>query len=65
LSVSQSRPPDTRLYTRDLEGLQFGCGMKAVEVPVIFIYTPSKDVKAKTAGELVAMEFVPKGFLLD
>jgi tetratricopeptide (TPR) repeat protein len=65
LSVSQSRPPDTRLYTRDLEGLQIGCGMKALEVPVIFTYTPSKDAKAKTAGELVAMEFVPKGVVLD
>ncbi len=65
LSVSPSRQPETRGYTPDIEGLQFGCGMKAVDVPVIFTFVPSKDPKAKTAGELVAMEFVPKGFVLD
>ena len=65
LSVNPSRQPETRAYTRDIEGLQFGCGMKAVEVPVLFTFTPGNDAKAKTAGELVALEFVPKGFVLD
>lgn len=65
LSVNQTRQPENRAYTRDVEGLQIGCGMKAVDIAVIFTYTPSKDAKAKTAGELVAMEFVPKGFVLD
>ena len=65
LSVNPSRQPETRGYTPDIEGLHFGCGMKPLDIPVIFTYVPSKDAKAKTAGELVAMEFVPKGFVLD
>ena len=56
---------EIRGFVPDLEGLRFGCGMKAVEAPVVFTYRPNSDPKSKTAGELVALEFVPKNFTLD
>lgn len=54
-----------RVYTPDLAGLQFGCGIKPIEFPAVFIYTDKPDSKAKTAGEIVSVEFVPKTFILD
>jgi hypothetical protein len=54
-----------RAYTPDVEQLQFGCGMKQVDVPVVFVYKENSDAKAKTGGELVTLEFVPKNFTLD
>jgi hypothetical protein len=62
-AVSQSI--QMRAYTPDVEQLQFGCGMKQVDIPAVFTYKESSDAKAKTAGELVALEFVPKSFTLD
>ena len=51
-------------YTPDIEHLQIGCSMKAVDVPVVFVYKPAAGSKA-AAGELVSIEFVPKTFTLD
>ena len=65
LSANPSRQPQIRAYTNDIEGLQIGCGMKAVDAPVLFTYAANSDPKAKTAGEVVSLEFVPKGFALD
>jgi hypothetical protein len=65
LSVSPAKQPQIRGYTREIEGLQFGCNMKAVEVPVVFTFAGNADQKAKTAGELIALEFVPQGFVLE
>lgn len=62
-AVSQSI--QMRAYTPDVEQLQFGCGMKQVDIPAVFTYKENTDAKAKTAGELVALEFVPKSFNLD
>jgi tetratricopeptide (TPR) repeat protein len=50
-------------FTPDIENLQLGCGMPAVEIPVVFVYKP--DPKGKVHGELVSLEFVPKGFTLE
>ena len=65
LAAHPSRQPQIRGFIRDIEGLQFGCGMKAVDLPVVFTYTANSDPKAKTAGEIISLEFVPKGFVLD
>ena len=53
-----------RAFTPDVESLQLGCGMKAVEVPIVFIYKNAAEPKRKVAGELVSIEFVPKTFTL-
>jgi tetratricopeptide (TPR) repeat protein len=54
-----------RAYTPDIEQLQFGCAMKQVDIPVVFTYKENADAKAKTGGEIVSLEFVPKSFSLD
>jgi thioredoxin-like negative regulator of GroEL len=54
-----------RGFTPEIEGLQFGCNMKPSEIPVVFTYKPVDDPKSKTAGDLVAIEFVPKSFVLE
>lgn len=53
------------LFVRDLEGMQFGCSLKPVEFPVVFVYSDKPDPKTKTAGEIVSLGFVPKSFVLD
>ena len=60
----QNQPPKISLYTPDLQGMQFGCGIKPVEFPAVFIYNDKPDAKAKTAGEIVSLEFVPMSFTL-
>lgn len=52
-------------YTPEVEGVQLGCGMKSVDIPVVFIFKPSANAKAKAVGELVSLEFVPKSFTLN
>ena len=54
-----------RAYTPDIENLQVGCGMKPLDVPVVFVYKNTPDKKRKVSGDLVSLEFVPKTFTLD
>ena len=65
LSNTGSPGPFLGSYTPDVENLQFGCGMKNVDVPAVVVYKVSTEAKAKVAGELVSLEFVPKTFQLD
>ena len=53
------------VYAPDLAGMEFGCAIKPVEFPAVFIYTDKPDSKTKTDGEIVSLEFVPKSFVLD
>ena len=64
LSNPASNKLAMRAFTPDVEHLQIGCGMKAVEIPVIITYTGVPDKKSKANGELIALEFVPKSFVL-
>ena len=57
--------PQIRAYTPDVAQTQFGCNTKAVETPVVFTYKDRPDNKNKTQGEIVALEFVPKSFVLE
>ena len=54
-----------RLFTRDLEGLKFGCSITPMDTPAIFIYADRPDEKAKVTGEIVSIDFVPKTFVLE
>lgn len=56
---------EMRAFTPDVEHLQIGCGMKAVEIPVVITFTQVPDKKSKANGELIALEFVPKSFVLQ
>lgn len=51
-------------YRPDLAGA-IGCGKRAVLDPVVVTYRPDPTPVAGTAGTVVAIEFVPKGFVLD
>ena len=53
------------MHTQELEGVQFGCGIKPIEVPAVVTYTVKADSKAKTVGEIVSLDFVPKSFTLN
>ena len=54
-----------RLFTRELEGMQFGCRMQPIDVPVVFTYRDTPNSKSGSDGEIVSLEFVPRGFTLD
>ena len=64
LKLSGGAKPELKGYTPDIENVQFGCGMKPLEVPAVITYRESIDKKAKISGELIALEFVPKDFVL-
>jgi len=54
-----------RVFTPDLSGMQFGCGTSVMDIPAVIVYTNKPDSKLKTAGEIVAIDFVPKSFKLE
>lgn len=64
LSSSADKKMEMKAFTPDVEHLQIGCGIKAVQIPVVITYTEMPDKKSKTNGELIALEFVPKSFVL-
>ncbi len=49
-------------FTQDAAGAQFQCGTSLPNVSAIITYMPGNE--KKSAGELVAVEFVPKSFVL-
>ncbi len=57
--------PELKGFTPDIENLQIGCGMKAVDIPVVVSYRDALDKKTKAHGDLLALEFVPKSFVLE
>ncbi|MEP6849841.1 MAG: tetratricopeptide repeat protein [Acidobacteriota bacterium] len=58
-------PPQIILHTNDLEGVQFGCQLKAIEIPAVFVYKDASNQKTKSMGDIVSLEFVPKSFVLE
>ena len=65
LSGSANAQPEIKGFTQDIENVQIGCGMKALDVPVVVTYRETVDKKSKSNGELVSLEFVPKDFALE
>lgn len=55
LKLSNPTPQTLQMkaFMPDTENMQIGCGMKAVEIPVIITYKEIPDKKSKTSGELV------------
>ncbi len=67
LKLASSSPQAIQMqaFTKEVEQLQFGCSLKQVDIPVVFTYKQESNPKAKSNGELIAMEFVPKSFILE
>ncbi len=65
LSTVSPQTIKIRSFTPDAMQIQFGCNLKQVDVPVVFVYKPNADAKMKSDGEIVSLEFVPKNFNLD
>ena len=62
-AIPKSRP--IQIFAPDLEGTRFDCSLSPVEFPAVFIYLPAPDTRAKTAGSITSIDFVPKSFVLD
>ena len=65
LSAASPQAIQIKGFTPEIEQLQIGCNLKQVEIPVVFTYKEKADSKAKSSGELMALEFVPKSFTLE
>jgi tetratricopeptide (TPR) repeat protein len=65
LSAASPQSIQIKGFTPEIERLQLGCQLKQVDIPVVFTYKENADPKAKTNGELIALEFVPKSFTLE
>jgi len=57
--------PQIQLFTQDLAGMQFGCGIKPVEYPAVVVYKVADDPKSKAQGTVVSLAFVPRDFTLE
>ena len=62
-AIPKTRP--IQVFAPDLEGPRFDCALRPVEFPAVFIYLATPDAKAKTAGSITSLDFVPKSFVLD
>ena len=51
-------------FTQEAAGAQFQCGSSLPNVSAVVTYRPGTESRSKVAGELVAVEFVPKSFVL-
>ena len=65
LAASSPQAIQIRAYTPDIEQIQMGCAMKQVDIPVVFTYKENANLKAKTNGDIISLEFVPKSFVLE
>ena len=65
LSVASPQSIQIRAFTPEVEQIQLGCNLKKVEIPVIFTFKEEKTLTAKSDGEIISLEFVPKGFELN
>jgi hypothetical protein len=48
-----------------MSGAQFDCGTSVPDIPAVIIFIDKPDAKLKTAGEIIALDFVPKSFTLN
>ena len=53
---------DITAFTPDVAG-EIRCGPRKPENPVVITYVPARDSR-KVDGEVAALEFVPKDFVL-
>lgn len=53
-----------RAYTPEASSIQFGCGLKQIDIPVVFTYKENSEQK-NSGGEVIALEFMPKNFTLE
>lgn len=65
LSKLQTTKLLLRAFVPDAQQIQVGCGMTAVEIPVVISYTDAPEKKSKTNGEILSIEFVPQTFVLQ
>jgi hypothetical protein len=65
LSAASPQAIQIKGFTPEIQQLQLGCQLKQVDIPVVFTYKENTDSKAKSNGELIALEFVPKSFVLE
>ncbi len=65
LAAASPQAIQMRAFTPEVEQIQFGCGLKQVDIPVVFTYKESSNAKAKSNGEIIALEFMPKNFVLE
>lgn len=67
LRLLNANPSSLRILvaTPDLSGMAFGCTLKPVEFPAVFTYADKPDAKAKTAGTITSLSFMPRSFTLN
>ena len=65
LAATSPQAIQIRAFTPEIEQVQFGCSLKQIDVPVVFTYKENSNPKTKSNGEIIALEFVPKNFILE
>lgn len=64
LTTSNPQALQIKTFTPEASSVQFGCGLKQLDIPVVFSYREISDQK-NSSGELIMLEFVPKSFTLE
>lgn len=65
LSAASPQSIQIRGFTPEIQQIRFGCNLRDIDVPAVITYTVDTGLKAKSYGNLIAMEFVPKNFVLE
>jgi tetratricopeptide (TPR) repeat protein len=65
VKVAAPKQPQIRMFVQDLAGMQFGCGLKPIDNPAVFVYTSNPNSKTKSVGDLIALDLMPIGFVLE
>ena len=65
LAAASPQAIQMRAFTPEVEQIQFGCGLKQIDIPVVVTYKENSNAKAKSNGEIIALEFMPKNFVLE
>jgi hypothetical protein len=65
LAAASPQAIQMKAFTPEVEQLQFGCNLKQVDIPVVFTYKENPNPKAKSGGDIIALEFMPKSFILE
>jgi thioredoxin-like negative regulator of GroEL len=66
IKLTSASPQAVQLhaFTPEVSSVQFGCGLKQLDIPVVFTYKETTNQK-NASGELTILEFMPKSFTLE
>lgn len=64
LATASPQAIQIHAFTPEVSSVQFGCGLKQLDIPVVFTFKEIAN-QNNSSGELLILEFMPKSFSLN